>query len=134
MSQRKAYKKRSDTTVVAVRLDLETDGFSYRKWGALQTCKPGDWLVNNQGDTYSVDADTFADTYQMISPGLYAKRSQVWAEVAEQAGVIETKEGKTHYRAGDYLVYNDEQGTDGYAVERTVFESQYEAVEVFQDD
>ena len=56
--------KRPDQKVHAVRLDLETDGFTYRKWGAEQRCKRGDWLVSNpddagNSDTYTVDADTF---------------------------------------------------------------------------
>jgi hypothetical protein len=37
--------------VIAVRLDLETDGFSYRKWGDTQRCKAGDFIVSNDGDT-----------------------------------------------------------------------------------
>ncbi|MGD9163196.1 MAG: hypothetical protein PVF13_00415 [Chromatiales bacterium] len=126
MSQRKRYKKRADTWVTAVRLDLETDGFTYQKWGALQTCKSGDWLVNNQGDTYTVDADSFAETYREAGQGVYVKLTEIWAEVAQSAGTIKTKEGETHYQAGDYLVYNDAAGKDGYAVEKCVFDSQYE--------
>jgi hypothetical protein len=126
MNQRKRYKKRAETRVTAVRLDLDTDGFTYRKWGGVQTCKPGDWVVNNQGDTYTIDADTFAETYREVSPGVYAKHGEVWVEVAERPGIIKTKEGETHYQAGDYLVYNDAAGKDGYAVEKRVFDLQYE--------
>lgn len=126
MSQRKRYKKRIDQTVTAVRVALDTDGFTYRKWGGVQTCKAGDWLVDNRGDTYTIDADTFATTYREVSPGVYVKHSEVWVEVAVRAGVIRTKEGETHYRAGDYLVYNQGRGEDGYAVSKEVFETQYE--------
>ena len=129
MSQRTGYKKRVDTTVIAVRLDLDTEGFTYRKWGGLQTCKPGDWLVNNQGDTYTVDGETFAKTYRQKSPGVFEKHAVVWAEVAEASGSIGTKEGETRYEKGDYLVYNDKDGTDGYAVAREEFESMYEPYE-----
>ena len=40
----------------------------------------------------------------------------VWAEVAAVGGAIQTKEGMSHYKAGDYLVYNEEDGTDGYCM------------------
>jgi hypothetical protein len=126
MSQRKRYKKRADTTVTAVRLDLDTEGFTYRKWGGLQTCKPGDWLVNNQGEAYTVDGESFAKTYRQISPGVFEKHAIVWVEVAEASGIIGTKEGETRYEKGDYLVYNDKQGTDGYAVTREKFDSMYQ--------
>lgn len=92
----------------------------------MQSCKPGDWLVDNGGDIYTVDVDTFANTYTEISPGRFVKTAEVWAEIAEQDGVIKTLEGETRYSAGDYVVYNDQQGMDGYAVDREAFESMYE--------
>jgi hypothetical protein len=126
MGHREKYRKRADAAVSAVRLDLDTEGFSYRKWGGEQRCKPGDWLVDNRGDIYTVDADTFARTYSEISPGRYVKTTEVWVEIAENDGVIKTLEGETGYSAGDYIVYNDEQGADAYAVTPEVFESMYE--------
>ncbi len=113
-------------SVVAVQLDLETEGFTYQKWGDTQTCKAGDWLVNNDGDIYTVDRDTFERTYRLVSPGVYAKTTPVWAEVTSQAGQITTKEGVTHYSAGAYLVYNEPDGGDAYAVEAETFEKMYE--------
>lgn len=126
MNRRKRYRKKAGAAVSAVRLDLDTDGFTYRKWGGMQSCKPGDWLVDNGGDIYTVDVDTFANTYTEISPGRFVKTAEVWAEIAEQDGVIKTLEGETRYSAGDYVVYNDRQGMDGYAVDREAFESMYE--------
>ncbi len=126
MGQRERYKKRADAAVSAVRLALDTKGFSYRKWGGVQYCKPGDWLVDNGGDIYTVDADTFARTYTESSPGRYIKTTEVWAEVADKDGVIHTLEGETRYSAGDYIVYNDHDGHDGYAVSPEVFESMYD--------
>lgn len=120
------YRRRPGTRVIAVRLDLEMDGFTYRKWGATQTCKPGDWVVLNGDDTYTVDADTFAATYVSVGDGVYEKRGYVWAEPATEAGEIATKEGATHFAAGDYLVFNDEDGADGYAVSRRRFHELYE--------
>jgi hypothetical protein len=129
MSNRRKYLKRSTEFVVAVQVDLDMDGFTYQKWGGTQRCKRGDWLVNNNGDLYTVDGDTFVRTYRSSGPGTYVKATPVWAEVARTAGAIRTKEGATHYSPGDYLVYNEADGRDGYAVERGEFERMYELVD-----
>ena len=126
MSQRRKYFKKSTSFVVAVQLDLDTDGFTYQKWGGTQTCKPGDWLVNNDGDVYTVDRETFDRTYRSGSPGVFVKITPVWAERAEEDGHVETLEGVTHYKAGDYIVSNDPQGKDAYAVTADSFEQMYE--------
>ena len=68
----------------------------------------------------------FARTYRRISPGVYLKTTPIWAEVATTAGSIETKEGRSHYAAGDYLVFNEEGGGDGYCVKRETFEAMYD--------
>ena len=128
MSTRHTYVKRSTEFVVAVQVDLDTEGFTYRKWGGTQTCKPGDWLVSNGGDTYTVDRDTFARTYRPTGPATYVKTTPVWAEVASQTGEVRTKEGSTRYEPGDYLVYNDRDGADAYAVAKDAFERMYERV------
>ena len=57
MSERHQYRKRPDRFVLAVRLDLDTPGFAYRKWDGEQRCKAGDWIVDNDGDVYTVDQD-----------------------------------------------------------------------------
>ena len=126
MANRSQYVKR--TTVVAVRLALETDGFTYQKWGGAQRCKAGDWIVSNRGDTYTVDADSFANTYREVSQGVYRKATPVWAERAGAAGRVPTKEGSTDYQAGDYLVSNGPDGQDAYAVAAAEFEAMYERV------
>jgi hypothetical protein len=121
------YKRKTRTTITAVKLDLDTEGFSYQKWGGTQRCKRGDWLVNNQGDTYTIDAETFDRTYRIASPGVYEKASSVWAEKTDKPGTIHTKEGTTDYKAGDYLVFNDPDNKDGYAMAAETFNSLYEA-------
>lgn len=126
MSTRRRYVKRDTQFVVAVQLDLEMSGFTYQKWGATQTCKRGDWLLSNNGDVYTVDRESFARTYKAVGPGTYVKRAPVWAEVATTAGEVRTKEGSTHYEAGDYLVYNEPDGGDAYAVGKLAFEQMYE--------
>ena len=126
MSTLRQYVKRATQFVVAVQLDLETSGFTYQKWGSAQTCKRGDWLVSNDGDTYTVARESFARTYQSTGPGTYVKRAPVWAEVASTSGDVSSKEGATHFEAGDYLVYNEPNGADAYAVEKQAFERMYE--------
>lgn len=121
------YKRRPGATVYAIRLDLEIDGFDYVKWGARQYCKRGDWILLNGADTYTVDSEVFARTYRHLAGVEYQKVGTVWAEQAVSAGRIETKEGSTGYDAGDYVVYNQPDRTDGYAVSRSRFEEMYES-------
>ena len=123
------YRRKAGNEVVAVRLDLDTTGFTYEKWGDTQQCKAGDWIVFNNGDTYTVDADTFADTYEEVRPGLYSKTATIWARRASEAGSIRTKEGLTNYEAGDYVVYNDPDGRDGYAITKDKFDDLYELLD-----
>ena len=126
---RRAYRKRADAAVTAVRLDLDTDGLVYRKWGSEQRGKPGDWLVDNDGDVYTVDAASFVSTYERTAPGRYVKRAPVWAERAKEEGEIRTREGVTRHAAGDYLVANDPDGHDAYAVSAEKFHRLYEPIE-----
>jgi hypothetical protein len=122
---RRRYLRRPDRPVAAVRLALDTDGISYRKWGGEQRAKAGDWLVDNQGDVYTVDADVFARTYQRTGTGTYVKTTPVWATRATHAGSVRTKEGVTHFGAGDYIVSNDSNGADEYAMTAAAFEDLY---------
>ena len=124
-STRQRYVRRPDRPVAAVRLSLDTDGLVYRKWGGEQRAKPGDWIVDNDGDVYSVDAESFDRTYREISRGAYLKTTPVWAERAPAAGSVKTKEGVTHYQAGDYVVWNDSDGSDAYAIDAAKFEALY---------
>lgn len=121
------YVHRADSPVVAIRLDLDFDGFVYRKWGGVQRAKHGDWLVDNAGEVYTVDAGSFDRTYIPAGsgPGTYVKSTPVWARKAVSAGVVMTKEGSTHYEAGDYLVSNSSDGSDQYAITAAKFDALY---------
>jgi hypothetical protein len=123
---RQRYRKKADQPVTAVQLNLDVEGFSYAKWGTLQHCKRGDWVVDNNGEVYTVDRDTFARTYRRLRPGAYLKIAPVWAEAAEKTGAVKTKEGISHYERGDYLVSNNEDGTDAYCIAAKTFEAMYE--------
>jgi len=126
MGERKRYHRLPGQPVVAVQLKLETEGLTYRKWGDEQRCKANDWVVDNAGDVYTVDAESFARTYTANGQGTYVKTGRVWAEQAGSAGRVATKEGSTGYEAGDWLVSNEEDGSDAYAVSAKKFEQSYE--------
>jgi hypothetical protein len=122
----KAYRRKQRTTITAVQLKLETSGFAYQKWGGEQRCKAGDWLVSNAGDVYTIDAASFEKTYREVSPGVYEKHAGIWAQQATEAGTVSTKEGRTAYVAGNWLVANNPDGTDAYAISGGKFEELYE--------
>jgi hypothetical protein len=123
---RSRYRRRADAPIVAVQIRLDTEGLRYRKWGHDQVAKPGDWIVDNGGDVYTVDARSFADTYREVGRGTYVKCTPVWAEQAVAPGSVATREGRTDYAAGDWIVSNREDGGDAYAVTATTFAKLYE--------
>jgi hypothetical protein len=126
---RRRYVRRQDRPVAAVRLALDTDGLVYRKWGGEQRAKAGDWLVDNGGDVYTVDAEVFARTYQQTGIGTYVKTTPIWAERVDHPGTVKTKEGSTQYAVGDYLLSNDSDGSDEYAITAKQFEDLYKVDE-----
>jgi hypothetical protein len=126
MTGRRKFVKKPTSFVLAVRLELDTEGFSYVKWGGTQRCKRGDWIVDNDGDVYTVDADVFARTYRPVDKGAYVKTTPIWAEVATSAGAVQTKEGASRYERGDYVVSNQEDGSDAYCIRADAFERMYE--------
>lgn len=129
MTERRRYRPRPDRPVIAVQVRLDIPGFTYHKWGAEQYCKRDDWLVDNDGEVYTVDADSFRRTYRQTAPGTFVKVTPVWAMVAQESGSVATKEGRSHYQKGDYLVSNYENGSDGYVMTAEKFFRQYEADE-----
>jgi hypothetical protein len=125
MAQRRRYRKKKGQFVTAVQLDLDINGLTYRKWGGRQRAKRGDWLVNNRGEVYTVDAVSFKRRYKRLRPGTYVKTTPVWAEVAAGSGTIRTKEGRSRYRKGDYIVSNDRRGRDAYCISAARFRAMY---------
>jgi len=128
------YARRKDATIVAVQLNLalyNTNAagvLQYKKWGGINTAREGDWLVNNGGECYTIDVESFASTYTLVdpdTPGIYFKTGSVWAKKATEDGAVKTKEGESHYKAGDWIVFNNEDGTDGYKVTDEKFRKMY---------
>lgn len=125
MSKRSPYQKKVNKPVIAVRLDLDIENLTYQKWGDTQQAKRGDWLVDNDGEIYTIDARSFARTYKRLRLGTYVKTTPIWAERATKAGSVRTKEGASHYEPGDYIVYNNRNGRDGYCISAKKFKSMY---------
>jgi hypothetical protein len=123
------YVKKTTQFVIAVRLALDVKIIAYKKWGGIQRAKPGDWLVDNDGDVYTIDQRVFARTYRRLRPGIYLKTTPVWATVAETPGIVKTKEGASRYKKGDFLVSNRKSGADAYCVSRKKFLAMYRRVE-----
>lgn len=126
------YNRKKTPPVTAIQLAFSvpvgtTHLFKYQKWGDTQQCKPNDWLVRtNTGEVYTIDEQSFANTYTCISDNLYEKTVGVYAYQCEADGAISTKEGTTHYKAGDWVVFNDKELTDGYAIPDDKFRKLYE--------
>ena len=130
MEKMKQYRKRPGATITAVQinLDIREGRMLYYKWAGWQSAKEGDWLVNNDGDCYTIDDESFQATYIRVSDGVYAKAGRIWAQMAEEPGRIKTKEGFTGYDAGDWVVANNEDGSDSYAIGPTYFHQNYEEI------
>ena len=127
--EKKQYRKKERQEITAVQINLETDGMRYHKWGSDQQCQSGDWLVDNNGDCYTISNESFAATYEPTAPGRYVKSAPVWAVQVSCDGKVKTNEGYTEYVAGDYLVSNDIDAVDTYAVSKNKFEDMYELIE-----
>lgn len=134
----KPYRRRDNTPVTGIPLDLiaKPDNqtgdplFTYHRWDNPQTAKTGDWLIKNADEIYTVDRETFENTYcPTDTDGQYIKTSKVWAKRATEPSTIQTREGSTRYDAGDWLVYNDPRGQDGYAISADRFLELYESEE-----
>lgn len=119
------YIKKNNKPIRAVQISLPDCTLHYEKWGGTQRAKSGDWLVTNDNNHYTVERESFRETYRHLYGDWYRKTASVWAEIAESAGVIATREGTSQYLAGDYLVYNLPDRNDAYTVAKKEFEENY---------
>lgn len=120
----KQYKRKPGAEVLAIQIPGH---MLYKMWGDVQHGKPGDWLLQNQEEVYTVDAESFARIYRAGSgPGFYVKAAPVWATIAEVDGKVHTKEGYSDYKTGDMLVWNNPDSSDGYCMSQEKFFSLYE--------
>jgi len=128
-SNSQRYKKRKEQLVSAVQLELDTEGFTFQKWGGTQHCHSGDWIVRSDNDCYTVGAEIFKRTYTEVSPGRFVKHAIIRARQAEKSGTIKTHEGETRYEAGDFLIDNSNDGSDCYAISKERFHELYDRVD-----
>lgn len=123
---RKKYKRKYFDPVVAIRINLDTPGLIYEKWGGGQVGKQGDWLIQKGKEVYTIDSESFSKTYKKVSQGLYIKKAPVWSYRAAREGKIKTKEGHSQYKKGDWIVSNDSHFVDQYPLSDKKFRSLYE--------
>jgi hypothetical protein len=90
------------------------------------SAKPGDWLVDNRGDVYTVTLPPSPAPTGKVGTGAYVKSAPVWAKRASGPGSVAAQEGRTDYAAGDWLVSNREDGADAYAISAAEFDKLYE--------
>ena len=64
-----------------------------------------------------------------MAPATYEKATAIWARVATEDGSVQTKEGRSHYKAGDYIVSNNEDGSDAWCISAAKFNGMYEPVD-----
>ena len=62
MADRRKYKKKVTSFVTAIQLDLGTEGFVHLKWDRRQACNRGDWLIDSNGDEYTVSPESYSRT------------------------------------------------------------------------
>lgn len=126
----KKYIKKPEFQTTAVQLKLQTSGLEYTKWGDKQIAKANDWLVDSGSNVYTIEDAAFARTYRQVSPGRYEKIAPVFAKQAREDGSVATLEGRSHYLAGDYLVYEQpEQELGSYAISKETFEKTYRQID-----
>lgn len=125
MSAYRRYKRKGNEVVIAIQLDLDTEGFSYQKQGAERRCNAQDWLLSDRSGTYAVDDSTFARAFEEIGVGQYTMVGIVRAKVSDSAGHIRVGQRKVPHEPGDYLVWDESTQSIGYAVPKDWFEASY---------
>lgn len=117
-------------------IQLTDIAISYVKWGGIQHAKKGDWLISKGGEQYTCDEAVFAETYRPYyaseffhqpEPGWFYKQALIEAEKATEDGTVQTLEGTSAYKAGDFIVTNP--GGDRYCIPKNKFHNLYELVE-----
>jgi hypothetical protein len=111
--------------VTAIQIDFDKVSFTYHKWGSDQKATSGDWIVNTNGDIFTVPREIFARSYKMIGHGQYLQTGDVWVRHTIEPGFLKTNNGKVNYKAGDYLVFNDPEGNHGIVVKPNIFTEFY---------
>ena len=83
-------------------------GSTYQK--GARRCNVVDWLERDHADTYAIDAEVDAATYEDTGMDCYEKVAPDWAGPVSEAGQVESKEGATDYWPAAHLVPNHPAG------------------------
>jgi len=94
--------------------------------GATMQADAGDWLVQEDGASWSVRDEIFQSSYQHLSGHRWRRRGTVLARTAEPGETIDTLEGPTVAADGDWVVKGG-QG-DQWPVPGDVFARHYSEV------
>lgn len=70
-------------------------------WG-----QPGDWLVETDGERWTVDGEVFQRTYEHLEADVYRKVTPVLAAKLAHPDSVESREGVVNAERGDLLVCN----------------------------
>lgn len=97
--------------------------------GATMQADPGDWLVQEDGASWSVRDDIFRSSYRHLTGSQWQRRGTVLARQAQAGEVIDTPEGPTEAADGDWVIRGNHG--DQWPVPADVFERHY--VETPQD-
>lgn len=68
--------------------------------------QPGDWLVEDGAQKWTVADAVFRETYEQVDNGTYAKRAPVFARMVSGNVTLVTLEGNIALSPGDWLVCN----------------------------
>lgn len=74
--------------------------------GELLTGQPGDWLLGEGAQRWTVIDSVFRSTYEAIGDGVYEKRAPVRAMKLPAGLTLATLEGTITLEAGDWMVCN----------------------------
>lgn len=91
--------------------------------GATMQAGPGDWLVEEDGKSWSVRDDIFRAGYRHVSGSQWQRRGTVLARIAQPGETIQTLEGPTVAADGDWVVKGDHG--DQWPVPADVFAHHY---------
>lgn len=75
--------------------------------GATMQAGPGDWLVQENGATWSVRNDIFRSSYRHVSGHEWQRCGTVLARLAQPGETVDTVEGPTVAADGDWVVIGD---------------------------
>ncbi|MCV7424521.1 hypothetical protein H7K45_28655 [Mycobacterium yunnanensis] len=97
---------RSFARVGTVTAERRDEAFTWTSdGGQTMTAAAGDWSVRDQDDrVWSVRDDIFRDSYDELGDGRWRRRGGVQARPARAGETVDTLEGPTTAREGDWIV------------------------------